>query len=157
MNWNSEPLRLLLYLLGFLAFVALNAAYLVWVERKVAGHIQRRIGPKEVGPYGLLQPIADGVKLMVKQVFIPKDADGVLFCLGPVLVMTPAFLSFVALPYGPGLVARDLNLGLLAIYAFASVNVMGLLLGAWGSRNKFAVISAARVVSQNVASNADRR
>ena len=151
MNWNSEPLRLLLYLLGFLAFVALNAAYLVWVERKVAGHIQRRIGPKEVGPYGLLQPIADGVKLMVKQVFIPKDAAGVLFCLGPVLVMTPAFLSFVALPYGPGLVARDLNLGLLAIYAFASVNVMGLLLGAWGSRNKFAVISAARVVSQNVA------
>ena len=151
MTFYSEMLRLLGYLIGFLVFVALNAAYLVWVERKVAGHIQRRIGPKEVGPYGLLQPLADGLKLMTKQVFIPKDADGVLFCLGPVLVMTPAFMSFVTIPYTEGLVARNLNLGLLAIYAFASVNVLGLLLGAWGSRNKYAVISAARVVSQNVA------
>lgn len=151
MTFYSEMLRLLGYLIGFLVFVALNAAYLVWVERKVAGHIQRRIGPKEVGPYGLLQPLADGLKLMTKQVFIPKDSDGVLFCLGPVLVMTPAFMSFVTIPYTEGLVARNLNLGLLAIYAFASVNVLGLLLGAWGSRNKYAVISAARVVSQNVA------
>ena len=129
MTFYSEMLRLLGYLVGFLVFVALNAAYLVWVERKVAGHIQRRIGPKEVGPYGLLQPLADGFKLMTKQVFIPKDADGVLFCLGPVLVMTPAFMSFVTIPYTEGLVARNLNLGLLAIYAFASVNVLGLLLG----------------------------
>ena len=151
MTFYSEMLRLLGYLVGFLVFVALNAAYLVWVERKVAGHIQRRIGPKEVGPYGLLQPLADGFKLMTKQVFIPKDADVVLFCLGPVLVMTPAFMSFVTIPYTEGLVARNLDLGLLAIYAFASVNVLGLLLGAWGSRNKYAVISAARVVSQNVA------
>lgn len=146
-----EVLRLAAFLVGIIAFVALNAAYLVWLERKQAGHIQRRIGPKEVGPYGLLQPIADGLKLMSKQLFIPDGADALLFKLGPVLVMTPAVMVFVTIPYSEVLVPRNLDVGLLAIFAFASINVLGLLLGAWGSRNKYAIISAARVVSQNVA------
>lgn len=151
MMLDPELLRLLAYLVGFIAFIATNAAYLVWLERKEAGHIQCRIGPKEVGPFGLLQPVADGLKLMSKQLVIPKGADKLLFRIGPVLVMTPAVTNFVTIPYGENLVARSLDVGLLAIFAFASVNVLGLLLGAWGSRNKFAVISAARVVSQNVA------
>lgn len=148
---DPEIIRLVLYLVGFFAFVGLNAAYLVWLERKEAGHIQRRIGPKEVGPFGLFQPLADGLKLMSKQVFIPQGADRVLYLFGPVLVMTPAFMSFVTIPFADTIVARNLDLGLLAIFAFASINVLGLLMGAWGSRNKYSIISAARVVSQNVA------
>jgi NADH-quinone oxidoreductase subunit H len=146
-----ESIRLVAYLVGIIIFVALNAAYLVWVERKVAGHIQRRIGPKEVGPWGLLQPIADGLKLMTKQLIIPNGVDLPLFQIGPVLVMVPAVMCFVTIPFSETLVPRNLDVGLLAIFAFTSVSVLGLLFGAWGSRNKFAIISAARVVSQNVA------
>jgi len=147
----AELIRLVAYLVGIIIFVALNAAYLVWVERKGAGRIQRRIGPKEVGPWGLFQPIADGLKLMTKQLIVPDGADAALFKIAPVLVMAPAIMCFVTIPFSDYLAPRNLDVGLLAIFAFASVNVLGLLLGAWGSRNKFAIISAARVVSQNVA------
>ncbi len=146
----NEVIRLVIYLVAIIAFAALNAAYLVWVERKGAGHIQRRIGPKEVGPYGLLQPLADGAKLMSKQILIPRGVDVPLFMIAPVLAMVPAIMSFVTIPFSETLVARDINIGLLMIFAFASVNIMALLLGGWASRNKYAVISATRAVSQNV-------
>lgn len=148
---NTDPWRLLLFLVGIIAFAALNAAYLVWLERKVAGHIQRRIGPKEVGPFGLLQPLVDGIKLMTKQVLIPDNIDPILFRIAPPLLLIPAVMSFVTIPFSENLVARNINLGLLMIFAFASINAMGILLGGWGSNNKYAVISAARAVSQNVA------
>ncbi len=151
MMFIPEPLRLLAFVVGIIAFIALNAAYLVWLERKVAGHIQRRIGPKEVGPFGLLQPLADGIKLMSKQLLVPKGVDPYLFKVAPLLVLVPAVMSFVTIPFSENLVARNIDIGLLVIFAFASVNVMGLLLGGWGSANKYAVISAARCVSQNVA------
>jgi NADH-quinone oxidoreductase subunit H len=151
MSISPELIRMLAFLIGVIGFVALNAAYLVWLERKEAGHIQRRIGPKEVGPYGLLQPMADGLKLMSKQVFVPDGADKALFMLAPMLVMIPAIMSFVTIPFADTLVPRNLDVGLLAVFAFASVNILGLLIGAWGSRNKYAIIAAARVVSQNVA------
>ncbi|HLP10004.1 MAG TPA: complex I subunit 1 family protein [Opitutaceae bacterium] len=152
---GQEPywsfVRLALFLGGIAAFVGLNAAYLVWVERKTAAYVQRRPGPMEVGPQGLIQPIADAVKLLSKQVLVPPGVDGILFRIAPVLIMTPAMMCFVALPYGSALVPASLDLGLLALFAFASINVMALMLGAWSSRNKFAIISAARVVSQNIA------
>ena len=151
MNANAEIIRLLAFLIGLIIFAALNAAYLVWLERKVCGHIQRRIGPKEVGPFGLLQPLVDGLKLMTKQVMVPSQVDPVLFRLAPALVLIPAIMSFVVIPFSADLVAREINVGLLMVFAFASVNVLGLLIGGWGSANKYAVISAARCVSQNVA------
>jgi len=146
-----EPFRVILFIIFVMAFAGLNAAYLVWCERKGAGHIQRRIGPKEVGPYGLLQPIADGIKLMTKQLFLPKGVDPILFMVAPLMVMVPAIMSFCVIPFSETFVAREINIGLLMIFAFASVNVLGLLLGGWGSGNKYAVIAAARCVSQNVA------
>lgn len=147
----NELLRLILFLVGIIAFAALNAAYLVWLERKEAGHIQRRLGPKEVGPFGLLQPLVDGIKLMSKQLFLPKGCDPILFMMAPLMILVPAVMSFVTIPFSETLVARDINIGLLMIFAFASVNVLGLLLGGWGSANKYGVIAAARTVSQNVA------
>ena len=129
----------------------LNAAYLVWVERKGAGRFQRRPGPTEVGWAGLLQPIADAVKLMSKQLIVPAGVDATLFRVAPLLMMSPALMSLAVIPFGRSLAARNINVGLLMIFAFGSINVMAIMLGGWSSRNKYAIISAARVVSQNVA------
>jgi NADH-quinone oxidoreductase subunit H len=146
-----EPLRLVLFLVGILSFVGLNAAYLVWVERKGAARFQRRPGPTEVGWAGLLQPIADAAKLMSKQLIVPAGVDATLFRIAPLLMMSPALMSLAVIPWSHSLAARNINVGLLMIFAFGSINVMAIMLGGWASRNKYAIISAARVVSQNVA------
>src|SRR4051794_26962049 len=146
-----EPFRLLAYLGGIMAFVGANAAYLVWAERKGAARFQRRPGPTEVGPAGLLQPIADAIKLLTKQVIVPSQSDHTLFRLAPALVMAPALMCLAVIPSSAALGARDLNLGLIMVFAFGSINVMAIMLGGWASRNKYAIISAARIVSQNVA------
>lgn len=147
----SETIRLLLWLGGILTFVALNAAYLVWVERKGAGRFQRRPGPTEVGWAGLLQPIADGLKLMSKQLIVPPGADAAMFRSAPLVVIAPAMMCLAVIPFSDGLVARNVNIGLIMVFAFGSINVMALMLGGWASRNKYAIISAARIVSQNIA------
>lgn len=146
-----EPFRLIVFLVGIISFVGLNAAYLVWVERKGAGRFQRRPGPTEVGYAGLLQPLADGLKLMSKQLILPPGVDATLFRVAPLLVMAPALMSLAVIPFGESFAARNLNTGLIMIFAFGSINVMALMLGGWASRNKYSIIAAARVVSQNVA------
>ncbi|WP_457573405.1 NADH-quinone oxidoreductase subunit NuoH [Desulfolithobacter sp.] len=143
--------RPILYLVGFMAFAGLNAAYLGWCERKGAAHIQRRIGPKEVGPFGLLQPLADGIKLMSKQLLVPQGVDGILFRVAPILAMIPAITSMVTIPFSDNIQARSIDLSVLLIFALASIGMFAILLGGWASANKYAVISAARAVSQNVA------
>lgn len=147
----AEPYRLLLFLVATLAFVGANAAYLVWVERKGAGRFQRRPGPTEVGYAGLLQPIADAAKLLSKQVIVPPGADATLFRLAPTMVLAPALMCLAVIPFGETLVARNINFGLIMVFAFGSINVFAIMLGGWASRNKYAIISAARIVSQNVA------
>jgi NADH-quinone oxidoreductase subunit H len=146
-----EPFRLILFVVGLLSFVGFNAAYLVWVERKGAGRFQRRPGPTEVGYAGLLQPIADAAKLLSKQLIVPAGVDATLFRAAPLMVMAPAMIGLAVVPFSDTLTARSLNIGLLMIFALGSVNVMAVMLGGWASRNKYAIISAARVVSQNVA------
>src|SRR5215467_3339873 len=148
---THEPWRLLIFMGALMAFVGLNAAYLVWVERKGAGRFQRRPGPTEVGPAGLLQPIADAIKLLSKQLIVPAGVDRSLFRLAPLLVMAPALAGLAVIPFSESLAARNINVGLLMIFAFGSINVMAIMLGGWSSRNKYAIISAARVVSQNIA------
>ena len=147
----TEPFRLVFAVVVIMAFVGFNAAYLVWLERKGAGWFQRRPGPTEVGPAGLLQPIADALKLMSKQLIVPTGVDSMLFRGAPLLVMAPALMSLAVIPFSQGLTACRLNVGLLMIFALGSINVMAIMLGGWSSRNKYAIISAARVVSQNVA------
>ncbi|MDJ0623866.1 MAG: NADH-quinone oxidoreductase subunit NuoH [Desulfocapsaceae bacterium] len=134
-----------------IGFAALNAAYLVWAERRGAGRIQNRPGPNINGPLGLLQPPLDGIKLMAKQLIIPGGADKALFIAAPVLAMAPAIVSFVTLPFSDTIIAHNLNIGVLAIFAFASLGGISLLFAGWSSRNKYAVMSSVRAVSQAIA------
>lgn len=148
---DPQLLRILVALVGILVFVALNALALVYAERKIAGHVQRRPGPYEVGPHGILQPLADGLKLMGKQLTTPRDADPFIFWLAPILCFMPVALCIFPIPFGPELVALDLNLGVVLILAFAGLGVLSLCLAGWGSNNKWSLLGAARAVAQNVA------
>jgi len=151
---NAIPAELLRIIIGLVAIavsVGLIGLVMVWVERKVAGHIQRRPGPYEVGPNGLIQPLCDALKLVGKQLFMPKGADPILFWLAPVLAFLPVLLLFLPLPVGDGLQTLDVNLGLLLILAFSGLAVLSVLLAGWASNNKYGLLGAARGVAQAVA------
>lgn len=149
--FGSDWFRLILGLVLVLAFSQLNALFLVWLERKVAGHIQLRPGPMEVGPHGLLQTIVDGLKLVGKEIIVPITADRKLFLLAPILVFMPVLIGFLVLPFGPEMIIRDMNVGVLLIFAFSTVSVLAILSGGWASNNKYALLGAIRAVAQNVA------
>ncbi|MDC7217524.1 MAG: NADH-quinone oxidoreductase subunit H, partial [Spirochaetales bacterium] len=131
-----ELVKLIIALVAIAAFVGLNGLVLVYLERKVAGFVQRRPGPYEVGPQGLLQPLADAVKLIGKQLFTPSGADKLLFWTAPVLSFLPVLLLFLPIPFGPVATGMEMDLGLLLILAFAGLNVLALCLAGWGSNNK---------------------
>lgn len=147
---NELP-RLILSLVLVIAFVALNALMLVYMERKVAGHMQKRLGPMVVGPHGLLQTLVDGIKLMGKQIISPEEVDLPLFRMAPILALVPAIAVFAVIPFSEKLVARDLNAGLLVVFAYASLSVLAILAAGWGSNNKYGLIGAVRSVAQQVA------
>ena len=138
-------------LVAILTLVQVNALFLVWLERKVAAHIQLRIGPKEVGPFGILQTIVDGVKLVSKELITPRHVDRKLFMLAPIAIFLPVLVSFVVIPFSERLQVRDLNVGLLLIFGFSTFNVLAVLIGGWASNNKYSLLGAIRSVAQNVA------
>jgi NADH-quinone oxidoreductase subunit H len=146
-----EALKVIIGLVGVLVFVVVNALILTWAERKVAGHMQRRIGPKEVGPYGLIQPIADVLKLLGKEILTPREVDKPLYWLAPMLIFVPVLVSFIVIPFDAALVVKDINVGILVILAFSSLTVLSILMAGWGSNNKYALIGAIRSIAQNVA------
>jgi len=151
-NLPVELIRILITLGALAAFVGANGMLLVYLERKVAGHIQRRPGPFEVGPHGLLQPIVDAVKLVGKQLVSPeKGVDRLLFWAAPLVAFLSVFVSFLPIPFGPVLTGMEMDLGLLLILAFAGVHVLALCLAGWGANNKYSLLGAARAVSQAVA------
>jgi len=146
-----EALKMIIGLVGVLVFVVLNALILTWAERKVAGHMQRRIGPKEVGPYGLIQPIADALKLLGKEILTPRAVDRPLYFLAPIIIFVPVLVSFIVIPFDASLLVKDINVGILLILAFSSLSVLSILMAGWGSNNKYALIGAIRSVAQNIA------
>ncbi len=128
----------------------LAVAYLTWLERKVIGDIQVRFGPSRVGPFGLLQPIADGIKLMFKEDVVPANADRVIFILAPALSFVPALIVFAVIPFGPSFVITDVNVGLLYVFAVASLGVYGSVLAGWASNSKYSLLGGLRSSAQMV-------
>jgi NADH-quinone oxidoreductase subunit H len=148
---GSDWFRLIVGLLIVLGFSQINALFLVWLERKVAGHIQLRPGPMEVGPHGLLQTVMDGIKLVGKEIITPLAADKKLFLVAPVLVFMPVLVGFLVLPFGANMIIHDMNVGVLLIFAFSTFTVLAILAGGWASNNKYALLGSIRSVAQNVA------
>src|SRR3990170_357620 len=124
-------------------------SYVTLLERKFAARMQSRIGPYYVGwPHGWLQPIADGIKLMMKEDIIPRLADRRVYNLAPVVFLIPCLLIFATLPFAPGLGVADLNIGILFFLAVSAMEIVGLFMGGWGSNNKYALLSVMRAVNQ---------
>ena len=129
----------------------LGVAYLTLAERKVIGYIQVRLGPNRVGFKGSLQPIADAVKLMFKEVIIPTNANRFLFLAAPVLAFVPAMLVWAAIPFGPDMAISHMNAGLLYVLAIAGLGVYGIIVAGWASNSKYAFLGAMRAAAQLVA------
>jgi len=133
----------------------LAVAYLTYAERKVIGYIQVRIGPNRVGPYGLLQPIADGLKLALKEVIFPAKSNLYLFLIAPVLAIGPALAAWAVMPFDATMVLADIDAGLLYILAITSMGVYGIIIAGWASNSRYAFLgalrSAAQVVSYEIA------
>jgi NADH-quinone oxidoreductase subunit H len=150
------PLWLRVFLSGvapavlLVTFMALGPIVYVYAERKIAGFMQDRFGPTRVGPYGLLQTIADAVKLMFKEAIYPRGVDKKLFLIAPCLVVLGAFLSFVVIPFSSSIVTADLNVGVFYVVAVSSLSTVGLIMAGWASNNKYALFGAMRSAAQIV-------
>ncbi|MGI8951444.1 MAG: NADH-quinone oxidoreductase subunit NuoH [Chitinophagaceae bacterium] len=149
-----------LILIAIIVFASLGVAlYSTYAERKIAAFMQDRIGPNRAGPFGILQPFADGLKLIFKEEIIPNPSSKILFVLGPILAMTAALLTSAVIPWGNklelfgrtiNLQIADVNVGVLYIFAIVSLGVYGIMIGGWASNNKFSLLSALRGASQAI-------
>lgn len=130
--------------------VLLSVAYLTYFERKIIGSMQLRRGPNVVGPLGLLQPLADGAKLFLKETVIPSSANRAVFLIAPMLTFFLALASWAVIPFGEGLVLADINVGILYLFAISSLGVYGILMAGWASNSKYAFLGAMRSAAQMV-------
>ncbi len=149
------PLWTLIKIVIIVVPLMLSVAYLTLAERWVIGWIQVRIGPNRVGPFGLLQPIADGVKLFFKEIIIPSGSNQYLFVIAPILSLMPALAAWAVVPFGDGMAVANVNAGLLYLLAMTSLGVYGVIIAGWASNSKYAFLgamrSAAQIVSYEIA------
>jgi NADH-quinone oxidoreductase subunit H len=163
LSLSDQPLwflvAMLVKILVVFVVVLLIVAYTTWVERKVIGHMQTRLGPMETGWHGLLQPIADGLKLFFKEDIIPSEASKVSFILAPMMILVPAFITVAVIPFGPDIIVggyvipmqiTDLNVGMLYILAMAGLGVYGIVLAGWASNSKYSLLGGLRSSAQMV-------
>lgn len=153
--WLPADLQTLLWIVFkivlILAPLMVCVAYITYAERKIIGYMQIRIGPNRVGFRGWLQPIADAMKLMFKEVIIPAKSDKYLFLIAPVLAIMPALAAWAVIPFDRGVVLADVNAGLLYVLALTSIGVYGVIIAGWASNSKYAILSSLRVGAQIVA------
>lgn len=124
--------------------------YLTLLERKLIGRIQNRYGPNRVGKWGLLQPIADGIKMFTKEDIVPAQADKIVHLLAPIVIVVPALMLFLVVPFGEGMTAANLNIGLLYFIAVSSITILPIFMGSWASRNKYSLLGGMRTAAQMI-------
>lgn len=149
-NYLLPTLEILLKILIVIVPLLVAVAYLTYAERKVIGWMQLRKGPNVTGPFGLLQPLADGLKLFMKEVIIPTQANRVVFIAAPVLTFALAMLGWAVIPLADGWVIADLNVGVLYLFAISSLGVYGIIMAGWASNSKYAFLGAIRSAAQMV-------
>jgi len=142
--------RMIIAVAVVLGFVFANATVMGYLERKLAGRFQRRLGPMEVGWQGILQMPVDGIKLIAKQLIVPGNVASVLFYAAPVIAMAPVALPFLVIPFAPGLQVIDLDVGVIFLLTMISFNTVAVFLAGWSSNNNYAMIGAMRAVAQNI-------
>jgi NADH-quinone oxidoreductase subunit H len=148
-GYGGEDVALLLgKALALLSILSVVVLSLTWVERKALARIQQRMGPMRVGPYGLLQPIADGLKLLIKEDIMPAWVDRPIYWMAPLAVFVPSFMVWLTMPFSSSLVLRDMELGLLYVLAMSVLSIIGLIMAGWGSANKYGVIGGLRSAAQ---------
>ena len=153
MDWRAALISAAWKLGGIVAILVplfAAVAYLTLWERKFIGWIQIRIGPNRVGPFGLLQPVADGVKLLLKEIIVPANASKGLFFLAPVMMLMPAIAAWAVIPFAPEVVLANINAGLLYVLALSSLGVYGVIIAGWASNSKYAFLGAMRSAAQMV-------
>jgi NADH-quinone oxidoreductase subunit H len=148
-EWIASAVWMLLMAIAVIVFVLLTVLILVWLERKISADMQSRVGPNRTGGrFGLMQTMADALKLLMKEDLVPRGADRAVFILAPFLVFVPALLVFLVVPFSDKWMVKDLNLGVLFVIAVSAFPVIGLIMAGWGSNNKYAVLGAMRAVAQ---------
>lgn len=147
-GWLVAILYAIVGALTTLGLITVFVILAIWAERRFIALLQDRLGPNRVGPFGLLQTVADALKLLSKEIIVPARADRFLHFLGPMLVLGPAVMAWAVIPWGPGLQVTDLNVAVLYLLAFGSMPVLGILLAGWGSYNKYSLLGGMRSVVQ---------